>query len=202
MARLHRRDLRPGAVGRAGGHLDEAIELVNANPYGNGTAIFTRDGGAARRFQREVEVGMVGINVPIPVPMAYYSFGGWKESLFGDAHIHGTEGVRFYTRGKSVTTRWPEPDRADAGRRDRPALPVGRRRVTARPVTAKDRPVAVQAGRWLEPPTGSLVGVSPPPFVPPVSARSTSTVRCTWPTTADPTAALSWSVSTVSAAVT
>ena len=88
---------------------DEALALVNANPYGNGTAIFTRDGGAARRYQREVEVGMVGVNVPIPVPMAYYSFGGWKASLFGDAHAHGTEGVQFFTRGKVVTSRWPDP---------------------------------------------------------------------------------------------
>ena len=88
--------------------LDQAIEVVNANPFGNGTAIFTSDGGAARRFRRDVSVGMVGINVAIPVPMAYYSFGGWKQSLFGDAHIHGMEGVRFNTRLKSVTTRWPE----------------------------------------------------------------------------------------------
>jgi len=88
--------------------LDEAIALVNANPYGNGTAIFTADGFAARRFRRDVSVGMVGINVAIPVPMAYYSFGGWKQSLFGDAHIHGMEGVRFNTRLKSITTRWPE----------------------------------------------------------------------------------------------
>ena len=88
--------------------LDQAIDLVNANPYGNGTAIFTRDGGAARRFRRDVTVGMVGINVAIPVPMAYYSFGGWKQSLFGDAHIHGMEGVRFNTRLKSITTRWPD----------------------------------------------------------------------------------------------
>jgi len=88
--------------------LDEAIELVNANPFGNGTAIFTRDGHSARRFRRDVSVGMVGINVAIPVPMAYYSFGGWKQSLFGDAHIHGMEGVRFNTRLKSVTTRWPD----------------------------------------------------------------------------------------------
>ena len=79
------------------------------NPYGNGTAIFTNDGGAARRFQNEVEVGMVGINVPIPVPMAYYSFGGWKASLFGDTHAHGTEGVHFFTRGKVVTRRWLDP---------------------------------------------------------------------------------------------
>jgi malonate-semialdehyde dehydrogenase (acetylating) / methylmalonate-semialdehyde dehydrogenase len=88
---------------------DEALELINANPYGNGTAIFTNDGGAARRFQNEVEVGMVGINVPIPVPMAYYSFGGWKASLFGDAHAHGTEGVQFFTRGKAITSRWLDP---------------------------------------------------------------------------------------------
>ncbi|MGD0312942.1 MAG: CoA-acylating methylmalonate-semialdehyde dehydrogenase [Acidimicrobiales bacterium] len=88
--------------------LDAAIALVNANPYGNGTAIFTRDGHAARRFRRDVHVGMVGINVAIPVPMAYYSFGGWKDSLFGDTHVHGMDGVRFNTRLKSVTTRWPE----------------------------------------------------------------------------------------------
>lgn len=88
---------------------DEALELINANPYGNGTAIFTNDGGAARRFQNEVEVGMVGINVPIPVPTAYYSFGGWKSSLFGDTHAHGTEGVHFFTRGKVVTSRWLDP---------------------------------------------------------------------------------------------
>ncbi|QQZ13341.1 CoA-acylating methylmalonate-semialdehyde dehydrogenase [Rhodococcus sp. 21391] len=88
---------------------DDALELVNSSPFGNGTAIFTNDGGAARRFQNEVEVGMVGINVPIPVPMAYYSFGGWKNSLFGDTHAHGTEGVHFFTRGKVVTTRWLDP---------------------------------------------------------------------------------------------
>jgi malonate-semialdehyde dehydrogenase (acetylating)/methylmalonate-semialdehyde dehydrogenase len=88
---------------------DEALELVNSNPYGNGTAIFTNDGGAARRYQNEVEVGMVGVNVPIPVPMAYYSFGGWKNSLFGDSHAHGMEGVHFYTRGKVVTSRWLDP---------------------------------------------------------------------------------------------
>ena len=87
--------------------LAEAIALVNANPYGNGTAIFTRDGGTARRFQNEIEVGMVGINVPIPVPMAFFSFGGWKASLFGDLHVHGPDGVRNYTRGKVVTSRWP-----------------------------------------------------------------------------------------------
>ena len=88
--------------------VDEAIELVNANPYGNGTAIFTSSGEAARRFQRGVTVGMIGINVPIPVPMAYYSFGGWKDSLFGQSRIHGTDGVAFYTRSKVVTSRWPQ----------------------------------------------------------------------------------------------
>jgi len=88
---------------------DEALKLVNEHQYGNGTAIFTNDGGAARRFQNEVEVGMVGINVPIPVPMAYYSFGGWKNSLFGDSHAHGTDGVHFFTRGKVVTSRWLDP---------------------------------------------------------------------------------------------
>jgi malonate-semialdehyde dehydrogenase (acetylating)/methylmalonate-semialdehyde dehydrogenase len=88
---------------------DEAVSLVNANPYANGTAIFTRDGGAARRFQFEAEVGMVGINVPIPVPVAYYSFGGWRNSLFGDTHMYGPEGINFYTRGKVVTSRWPDP---------------------------------------------------------------------------------------------
>ncbi|OZC64368.1 methylmalonate-semialdehyde dehydrogenase (CoA acylating) [Rhodococcus sp. 06-470-2] len=88
---------------------DDALQLINDNPYGNGTAIFTNDGGAARRFQNEVEVGMIGINVPIPVPMSYYSFGGWKNSLFGDSHAHGTEGVHFFTRGKAVTSRWLDP---------------------------------------------------------------------------------------------
>jgi malonate-semialdehyde dehydrogenase (acetylating)/methylmalonate-semialdehyde dehydrogenase len=88
---------------------DAALDLVNTNPYGNGTAIFTNDGGAARRFQYDVEVGMVGVNVAIPVPMAYYSFGGWKSSLFGDTHAHGTEGVHFFTRGKVVTSRWLDP---------------------------------------------------------------------------------------------
>jgi len=88
---------------------DSALELVNSNPWGNGTAIFTNDGGAARRFQNEVEVGMVGVNVPIPVPVSYYSFGGWKSSLFGDSHAHGTEGVHFFTRGKVVTSRWLDP---------------------------------------------------------------------------------------------
>jgi malonate-semialdehyde dehydrogenase (acetylating)/methylmalonate-semialdehyde dehydrogenase len=96
------------SVVRAGSY-DEALNVINANPYGNGTAIFTNDGGAARRFTNEVEVGMVGVNVPIPVPMAFYSFGGWKSSLFGDTHVHGTEGVHFYTRGKAVTSRWLDP---------------------------------------------------------------------------------------------
>ncbi|MBV9095734.1 MAG: CoA-acylating methylmalonate-semialdehyde dehydrogenase [Streptosporangiaceae bacterium] len=86
-----------------------AVDLVNGNPYGNGVAVFTNDGGAARRFVSEAEIGMVGVNVPIPVPMAYYSFGGWKASLFGDTHVHGTEGVHFYTRGKVVTSRWLDP---------------------------------------------------------------------------------------------
>ncbi|MER5480189.1 CoA-acylating methylmalonate-semialdehyde dehydrogenase [Streptomyces sp. NPDC002734] len=88
---------------------EEGLALVNASPFGNGAAIFTRDGGAARRFQMEVEAGMVGVNVPIPVPVGYHSFGGWKDSLFGDHHIYGNDGTRFYTRGKVVTTRWPDP---------------------------------------------------------------------------------------------
>jgi malonate-semialdehyde dehydrogenase (acetylating)/methylmalonate-semialdehyde dehydrogenase len=96
------------SVMRAGSY-EEALDVVNASPYGNGTAIFTNDGGAARKFTSEVQVGMVGINVPIPVPMAFYSFGGWKSSLFGDTHVHGTEGVHFYTRGKAVTSRWLDP---------------------------------------------------------------------------------------------
>jgi malonate-semialdehyde dehydrogenase (acetylating)/methylmalonate-semialdehyde dehydrogenase len=104
------------SVVRSGG-LDEAIELINRNPYANGAAIFTGSGYEARRFQREVEVGMIGVNVPIPVPMAFYSFGGWKDSLFGDHHVHGPEGVRFYTRGKAITSRWPatQATAADAG---------------------------------------------------------------------------------------
>ena len=87
----------------------EALELVNASPYGNGAAIFTNDGGAARAFEQDVTAGMVGVNVPIPVPMAYHAFGGWKASLFGDLHVHGPDGVRFCTRGKVVTRRWPDP---------------------------------------------------------------------------------------------
>jgi len=90
--------------------LDDAIALVNRNPYANGTAIFTESGGAARRFENEIQVGMVGVNVPIPVPVAFYSFGGWKSSLFGDLHVHGMEGVKFYTRTKAITTRWPHQD--------------------------------------------------------------------------------------------
>ncbi|EPD66981.1 CoA-acylating methylmalonate-semialdehyde dehydrogenase [Streptomyces sp. HGB0020] len=92
---------------------DEAVKLINDSRWGNGTAIFTRDGGAARRFQLEVKAGMVGVNVPIPVPVGYHSFGGWKDSLFGDLHIYGSDGVAFYTQGKVITTRWPDP--ADAG---------------------------------------------------------------------------------------
>jgi malonate-semialdehyde dehydrogenase (acetylating)/methylmalonate-semialdehyde dehydrogenase len=107
---LQGRDLRPGArVVTASAPTTRRLALVNENPYANGVALFTNDGGAARKFQHEVEVGMVGINVPIPVPMAYYSFGGWKASLFGDLHVHGTDGVRFYTRTKVVTSRWPDP---------------------------------------------------------------------------------------------
>ena len=103
------------AVVRVGTY-EEAVALINANPYGNGTAIFTNDGGAARRFEADVQVGMIGINVPIPVPVAYYSFGGWKRSLLGDTHAHGAEGVHFFTRGKVVTTRWIDPaNRPDAG---------------------------------------------------------------------------------------
>jgi malonate-semialdehyde dehydrogenase (acetylating)/methylmalonate-semialdehyde dehydrogenase len=90
--------------------LEEAIALVNSNPYANGVAIFTESGGAARRFENEIQVGMVGVNVPIPVPVAFYSFGGWKNSLFGDLHVHGAEGIKFYTRTKVVTTRWPHQD--------------------------------------------------------------------------------------------
>jgi malonate-semialdehyde dehydrogenase (acetylating) / methylmalonate-semialdehyde dehydrogenase len=90
-------------------HYSDAIDLINRNPYGNGTAVFTNDGGAARKFQNEIQVGMVGINVPIPVPLAFYSFGGWKDSIFGQSAIYGPEGIRFYTRPKTVITRWPDP---------------------------------------------------------------------------------------------
>ena len=88
---------------------DDGVQLINSNQYGNGVAIFTRDGGAARQFQFDVNVGMVGVNVPVPVPVSYYSFGGWKSSLFGDTHMYGPEGINFYTRGKVVTSRWPDP---------------------------------------------------------------------------------------------
>jgi malonate-semialdehyde dehydrogenase (acetylating) / methylmalonate-semialdehyde dehydrogenase len=94
---------------------EDGVKLINDNPYGNGTALFTNDGGAARRFQNEVKVGMIGINVPVPVPMAYYSFGGWKNSLFGDSHAHGVEGIHFFTRGKVVTTRWTDPASRGSG---------------------------------------------------------------------------------------
>jgi malonate-semialdehyde dehydrogenase (acetylating)/methylmalonate-semialdehyde dehydrogenase len=90
------------------GSLQEGIDLINNGPFGNGTAIFTNSGSWAREFQRDVQAGMVGINVPVLVPMAFYSFGGWKASLFGDKHFHGPEGIKFYTRGKVVTTRWPQ----------------------------------------------------------------------------------------------
>jgi malonate-semialdehyde dehydrogenase (acetylating)/methylmalonate-semialdehyde dehydrogenase len=102
--------------------LEEAIALINRNPYANGTAIFTESGGAARRFANEIQVGMVGINVPIPVPVAFYSFGGWKNSLFGDLHVHGIEGVKFYTRTKVITTRWPHQDTPRGGGFSMPTL--------------------------------------------------------------------------------
>ena len=88
---------------------EEGLDLINANQYGNGTAIFTRDGGVARQFEFDVQVGMVGVNVPIPVPVSYYSFGGWKASLFGDQHMYGPDGINFVTRTKVVTSRWPDP---------------------------------------------------------------------------------------------
>jgi malonate-semialdehyde dehydrogenase (acetylating) / methylmalonate-semialdehyde dehydrogenase len=94
--------------------IDDAIRLVNEHPFGNGTAVFTRDGDTARHFVDQVQIGMVGINVPIPVPMAYFSFGGWKRSLFGPLHVHGMDGVRFYTRTKTVTQRWPHSERSGA----------------------------------------------------------------------------------------
>jgi malonate-semialdehyde dehydrogenase (acetylating)/methylmalonate-semialdehyde dehydrogenase len=103
-------------------NIDDAIALVNGNPYGNGTAIFTRSGAHARRFERDIEVGMVGINVPIPVPMAFFSFGGWKASLFGDLHVHGMEGVYFYTRSKVVTSRWPGGEEQGSSNLSMPTL--------------------------------------------------------------------------------
>ena len=117
---------------------DEALQLVNENPYGNGTAIFTRDGGVARQFQFDAQAGMVGINVPIPVPVAYYSFGGWKNSLFGDLHIYGPEGIQFYTRGKVVTSRWPDP-----------ATSQGRPRLPADALTRRERRVDLKRPRRL-----------------------------------------------------
>ena len=118
---------------------DEAVQLVNDNPYGNGTAIFTRDGGAARQFQFEVKAGMVGINVPIPVPVAYYSFGGWKASLFGDLHMYGPEGIQFYTRAKVVTSRWPDPGTSQ-GRPRLPAHPLSRPMTQTTPAAGRRRP--------------------------------------------------------------
>ena len=116
---------------------NDAVGLINDNPYGNGTAIFTRDGGAARQFQFEVNTGMVGINVPIPVPVAYYSFGGWKASLFGDLHMYGPEGIQFYTRAKIVTSRWPDPGTVQ-GRSRLPAHPLAETSMAteARPIPA------------------------------------------------------------------
>jgi len=93
---------------------DDAVQMINDHEFGNGVSIFTRDGDAAREFTSRIQVGMVGVNVPIPVPMAFHSFGGWKSSLFGDIHMHGPEGVRFYTRQKAVTSRWPTGVRAGA----------------------------------------------------------------------------------------
>ena len=125
---------------------------MNENPYGNGTAIFTRDGGAARQFQFEVEAGMVGINVPIPVPVAYYSFGGWKASLFGDTHIYGPEGINFYTRGKVVTSRWPDP-RDVEGRPGLPADALERRHERAaragRAARPARKPALAEGGRLV-----------------------------------------------------
>ena len=124
----------------------DAVKLVNDNPFGNGVAIFTRDGGAARQFEFDVEAGMVGVNVPIPVPVGTFSFGGWKNSLFGDTHMYGPESIRFYTRGKVVTTRWPDPSTS----RDRPRLPPGRLTLLSR-TTSNDaghsRPSGTDQGR-------------------------------------------------------
>jgi malonate-semialdehyde dehydrogenase (acetylating)/methylmalonate-semialdehyde dehydrogenase len=111
---LQGRDFRPGAVHAARSGCRHAVELINRNEYGNGVAIYTRDGGVAREFVRQIQVGMVGVNVPLPVPMAFNSFGGWKRSLFGDHHAYGPEGVRFYTRHKAVMQRWPNTASAGA----------------------------------------------------------------------------------------
>ena len=118
-------------VTRIGGY-QEGLQLINDNPYGNGTAIFTRDGGAARQFEFDVQVGMVGVNVPVPVPVSYYSFGGWKASLFGDTHMYGPDGISFYTQTKVVTSRWPDP--STSYRRPRlPPEPVRCTQPAARP---------------------------------------------------------------------
>ena len=132
--------------------LDEAIALVNSNPYANGTAIFTESGGAARRFENEIQVGMVGVNVPIPVPVAFYSFGGWKGSLFGDLHVHGMEGVKFYTRTKVITTRWPHQDTPAPGSHADLGLIRDRRRAGCAPDnlrSSRGEPVAVRRDRCV-----------------------------------------------------
>ena len=123
------------------------MRLVNENPYGNGAAIFTRDGGVARQFQFDVEAGMVGVNVPIPVPVAYYSFGGWKASLFGDSHIYGPEGINFYTRGKVVTSRWPDPATSKVD----PLIPASRGSSFALAAPLLRRPTLVGDRGWPAP---------------------------------------------------
>jgi hypothetical protein len=145
MAVLPRRDLRSGAVVVRVDGYQEGIDTINANPYANGTAIFTRDGGAARQFQFDVEVGMVGVNVPVPVPVGYYSFGGWKNSLFGDTHMYGPEGINFYTRAKVVTSRWPDPSTSTSTSASRRLTAVGHRphRRFCRPRPAEPPPARV-----------------------------------------------------------
>ena len=128
--------------------VDEAIALINANPYGNGTAIFTNSGEAARRFQRGVHVGMIGINVPVPVPMAYYSFGGWKDSLFGDKHVHGPEGVSFYTRAKVVTARWPTQRARQRRELPLPDLQVAVEGSPIAPISAVCRAPSTDLWQW------------------------------------------------------
>ena len=142
---------------------EEGVALINASPFGNGTAIFTRDGGAARRFQLEIEAGMVGVNVPIPVPVGYHSFGGWKDSLFGDHHIYGNDGMHFYTRGKVVTTRWPDPADGPVGRR--PGLPAQPLKHLCTPVPRLP-PEAGHRRTRVRPPTRTS---TPPPRTPPSS---------------------------------